>query len=525
MISVGKVLADKYRIEKQLGRGGMGSVWLARHLTLGSDVAIKVIAVEVAQSESVRRRFLQEAKAAAGLRSPHVVQIFDYGIDQGLPFIVMELLVGETLGEALGREETLSPALTAQILTHVARGVQKAHDAHIVHRDLKPENIFLSHNDDEVVAKVLDFGVAKTPRRPDEAEGDTATGTLLGSPLYMSPEQAHGGKELDARSDLWSLGVIAFQCLTGRVPFPGKGWGELVTKICRDPAPVPSTVRPVPEGFDEWFERATRKAPEERFSSCREFVEALRHVLVPATGPPRMISTVAPKAARDVQLDSPANSADPTLDLAGSTQRSPVPEPRPPHLENPAGVPEGDTLTASSHGPLVTTPPLESTNAPVASSDPPLAQRKRPRRTTLALTSALLLVGLVVFWSVTQPAPEAEGGVDSGASPPEPATAKAAVPEAGFPRIETTHPAPATESRLPEASASASATPAPNVPTAARAPRPATKVQAGASVKARPAHTRKARPDAASASASAEPVQSRPTPTTPVSAEILRERE
>ncbi len=275
----------------------MGSVWLAEHLTLGSEVAIKVIEPANADDETARRRFLQEAKAAASLSSPHVVQIFDYGIEEGTPFIVMERLAGETLGQRLERERIVEPELLSTIFTHVGRAMQKAHDAGIVHRDLKPDNVFLVGSGEELVAKVLDFGVAKAPRHDDLG---TSTGALLGSPLYMSPEQAHGAKVVDQRSDQWSLGVIAFQCLTGRVPFQGAGWGELIAKICRDPPPVPSMVHPVPEGFDAWFAKATEHDPGRRHASVRELVEELRRILVPVSGAVRLVSSAPPAADASV---------------------------------------------------------------------------------------------------------------------------------------------------------------------------------------------------------------------------------
>ena len=282
----------------------MGSVWLAEHLTLGSEVAIKVLEPANADDETARRRFLQEAKAAASLASPHVVQIFDYGIEEGTPFIVMERLSGETLGQRLERERVVEPELLSTIFSHVGRAMQKAHDAGIVHRDLKPDNVFLVGNGEELIAKVLDFGVAKAPRHDDLG---TSTGALLGSPLYMSPEQAHGAKVVDQRSDLWSLGVIAFQCLTGRMPFQGAGWGELIAKICRDPPPVPSTVHPVPEGFDAWFARATEHDPARRHSSVLELVEELRRILVPASGAVRFVSSAAPAA--EVSVAAPGADA------------------------------------------------------------------------------------------------------------------------------------------------------------------------------------------------------------------------
>jgi serine/threonine-protein kinase len=174
-----RLVAGKYRLIELLGRGAMGAVWRAEHLTLHSQVAVKLLA---SQDPTLLPRFLREAKAAAALRSPHVVQIMDHGVDGAFAFIVMELLEGETLGQRLKRDKTLSPEATFRVMLHIARGVAKAHAEGIVHRDLKPDNVFLVKNDDEEIAKVLDFGVAKWA---EPKEGDpvaTRSGVLLGTP-------------------------------------------------------------------------------------------------------------------------------------------------------------------------------------------------------------------------------------------------------------------------------------------------------------------------------------------------------
>ncbi len=258
----------------------MGTIWRAEHLVLGAPVAVKLIDRDVTRDEEALARFNREAQSAATLRSPHVVQIIDYGIDDGTPFMVMELLEGETLAERLRRIKRLSPVEASRIITHVARAISRAHEAGVVHRDLKPENVFLVVNEDDEIAKVLDFGVAKVESATLGPAGTrTRTGSLLGTPFYMSPEQAQGNKEVDFRTDLWALGVIAFECLTGKRPFESDGLGDLVLSICVRPMPTPSEVGPVPAGFDEWFARACSREPENRFRSAREMAEALRDVV------------------------------------------------------------------------------------------------------------------------------------------------------------------------------------------------------------------------------------------------------
>ena len=189
----------------------------------------------------------------------------------------MELLDGESLAERLERVGALGPEQTARIMTHVARAMAKAHEAGVIHRDLKPANIFLVCNDDDEVAKVLDFGIAKTQ---DVASGSaTRTGSMIGTPAYMSPEQAQGTKTVDGRTDLWAMGTIAFECLTGRMVFEGTAVGELILQVCALPLPVPSRVADVPPGFDAWFARALDRDVEQRYQTPKEFIDSLRAVL------------------------------------------------------------------------------------------------------------------------------------------------------------------------------------------------------------------------------------------------------
>ncbi|HYJ11877.1 MAG TPA: serine/threonine-protein kinase, partial [Polyangiaceae bacterium] len=203
----------------------------------------------------------------------------DHGVDEGVPFIVMELLDGESLASRLERVQRLSPADTARIITQVARAIARAHEAGIVHRDLKPDNIYLVRNDEEEIAKVLDFGVAKaTTHGMGAVTGATRTGSVLGTPYYMSPEQAEGAKTVDGRSDLWSLGVIAWECLLGNRPFESETLGGLLLAICARPMPTPSTMGVVPPGFDAWFARACSRDVSHRFGSAKELAQELRAV-------------------------------------------------------------------------------------------------------------------------------------------------------------------------------------------------------------------------------------------------------
>jgi serine/threonine protein kinase len=269
----GALIADRFRLVRLLGKGGMGEVWLAQHASLDVPCAVKFIHGASADNAEVRQRFEREAKAAASLRSPHVVQILDYGICEGMPYLAMELLEGEALSDRIRAKLRLDGAETYRVVAQVGKALTKAHAAGIVHRDLKPENIFLVADSEGEVAKVLDFGVAKQTATLDS---NTRTGALLGTPYYMSPEQAQGIKAIDHRADLWSLAVVTFRCVTGELPFKSTALGDLLIKIVTQPLPIPSQIASgLPEGFDVWWARAAEREPERRFQSARELVEGL----------------------------------------------------------------------------------------------------------------------------------------------------------------------------------------------------------------------------------------------------------
>jgi serine/threonine-protein kinase len=273
------LVAQRFRLNRQLGRGGMGAVWHASDLRLDKACAVKFIEGEFAQMPEAQSRFQREAKAAAALNSPHVVTIYDHGVWEGTPYIAMELLEGEDLGKRLSRVGRLSPRDAIEIMTQVQRALAKAHAAGIVHRDLKPDNIYLVPDEERELAKVLDFGIAKSANQALEGSS-TKTGAMLGTPYYMSPEQAQGIKAVDHRSDLWSLGVIVFQMLTGKLPFESEALGDLLVKIIVTPPPMPSHfVQDLPPSFDEWWRKASQRDPAMRFQSAKELVDELKVAL------------------------------------------------------------------------------------------------------------------------------------------------------------------------------------------------------------------------------------------------------
>ncbi len=280
------VIDGRYRLGRELSRGGMGRVFSATHIHLGTSVAIKLLDGDDTPKE--RERFLQEARAAAQLKHPNVVQVTDFGIANEQPYLVMELLEGETLRARLEREGTLDPVTTASIIAGIARALTAAHAAKIVHRDLKPDNVWIDERGD---VKVLDFGIAKIASSTPSVT--TASGAVLGTPAYMSPEQAQGNRDVDSASDRWALGVIAYECLVGVRPFDADALGELVLQICAWSPPVPSQHASVPDGFDAWFAQACAREREDRFSSATLQAEAFeRSCRGETTGAPRKIATV-----------------------------------------------------------------------------------------------------------------------------------------------------------------------------------------------------------------------------------------
>jgi serine/threonine protein kinase len=272
----GLTFADRYTIDHELGRGGMGAVWAGEDRKLQRPVAVKILNPETATSKTAYVRFEREAMAIAKLRSPHIVEVYDYGVQDDTPYIVMELLEGTDLSGRMKRQKRTPLEGVARIVIQCAKALTTAHDAGIVHRDLKPGNIFLClHHGDESV-KVFDFGVAKALRQVGPDSETTAEGVVLGTPRFMSPEQVHGAKAIDHRSDLWSLGVIAYACLTGRYPFRAKGIGQMISQILNDePTPPSEIARLLPSDVDAFFVKALAKDPDDRFQTAREMSTAL----------------------------------------------------------------------------------------------------------------------------------------------------------------------------------------------------------------------------------------------------------
>ncbi len=440
------LIAGKYQLVGMIGRGGMGSVWEGRHASLGTRVAIKFIESDYANSQEARQRFDNEAHAAARIQSKHAIQIFDHGVtDDGKPYIVMEFLSGEPLDKRVDRLGRLSLQETARILQQVCRGLARAHEQGVIHRDLKPENIFLvrSMDDDEEIAKVLDFGIAKMKGPPGSTPGgsggvssSTKTGSVLGTPFYMSPEQARGLKIVDHRTDVWSLGIIAYKCVTGVLPFEGESVGDLLVKICTSPLPVPSQFLPgLPQAFDQWFSRALDRDPERRFASVQELSDALAYAAGITVR--RGAGAAEAPAAPTAYAATAAGAAPDFLGRPGYTpggNGTPRPRSQPPGAMNAGSGSGNGALAQASSGPYAQQPG-SATSAPFTASAHAPASSGRGATIMWSILAAVVALGVsgVIVLKVMP----ARGGASSGgATPPVSAIATSGVQQ--IPPVPTT---------------------------------------------------------------------------------------
>ncbi|MBX3229071.1 MAG: protein kinase [Labilithrix sp.] len=455
MTVVGSVLAGKYRVDKILGEGGMGVVVAATHLQIDEPVAVKFLHAHLAKESELVARFQREAKAARKIRSEHVVRILDVGeLENGAPFMVMEYLAGTDLDAFLRNQGPQSVSDAVDFVLQACEALAEAHVQGMVHRDLKPANLFIARRADQTpLVKVLDFGISKVTGEGGADLGVTKTNSaVLGSPLYMAPEQMRSLRDVDARTDIWALGVIIHELLTGAPPFSGTTLPELCATILQDP-PVPvRTLRPdVPPGLEAAIERCLQKEPAHRYPDVAALAMELHSFaslagrasaerifgVYRAAGVPR--ASKPPTAAESART-MPMDPTGPSLPIAVITPRT-----------GPIGMmttgkawAAGDSMPA----PVVTLPPPATSHALVIA---------------LVAAVAVLTTIVVIFVVVPKlsPAPSAHDAVAS------PSVAVATPP-----------PPPAAPVETPTAIASASApTPAPSL-----APKPA--------VSARPAPPR-----------------------------------
>ena len=275
---IGELIAGRYRVLKVIGQGGFGAVFKAQHTATGDTVAIKVLRTDVAESQDVVARFRQEAKATSKLKHPNTVRVFDFGqMDDGNLYIAMEFLEGRTLSELMRKEGPIEPRRIVHIAGQVLKALSEAHSKGIVHRDLKPDNIFIQvvHNESDYV-KVLDFGIAKSLTGDSTQVDMTSTGAILGTPRYMSPEQARGAP-IDARTDLYSLGLILYECMTGVTPFEADSPLSMLLKRVQEESPRvhDCLILPTPEGMCDVVLRSLQREPELRWASADEMLHAM----------------------------------------------------------------------------------------------------------------------------------------------------------------------------------------------------------------------------------------------------------
>jgi eukaryotic-like serine/threonine-protein kinase len=319
VVEVGQVISSKYKLLRLLGDGGMGSVYEAEHLRLGTHVALKVLHSDLARRSGLIDRFLQEARVSAQIRSPHVVQVTDVeSTPDGVAYLVMELLQGEPLSNLEKRERTLAVPIACEYTLQILQALEAAHSLGVVHRDLKPDNVFVTFDGTKPVIKLIDFGIAKL-KRAEGATGAghknlTVAGMMMGTPEYMAPEQAYSATDVDARADLYSVGVMLYEMLSGQTPAQGEDPRVVVLKVERgEVTPLVHVAPNVPPEVAGLVHRAMAPRPELRFSSAAEMRLALEAVMSgkrPNTAKIAQVSAVvAASAVAPPIMHAPPNHA------------------------------------------------------------------------------------------------------------------------------------------------------------------------------------------------------------------------
>jgi serine/threonine protein kinase/O-acetyl-ADP-ribose deacetylase (regulator of RNase III) len=326
-MNAGDYVTPTVRLLTRLRSGGMGTVWIAEHLALGTRVAVKLMKPELQASAEYLERFRREAQVTARIPSPHVVHLLDFGNTAGgEPYLVMELLEGETLRERIQRLGPLSTRDAVHVVRQAANALAAAHALAVVHRDVKPDNLFLIDVGGEPFVKVLDFGLVKPP--PGAYAPITDPSAWMGTPAYIGPEQSYSAKDVDHRADVWALGVVAFEALTGRTPFPGETHWAQVRAMISGEFLQPSAIRAdLPAGVDAWAARAFHKELEQRFGSAHELARALEEAV--AAAPIRPVPEAPAASPASPSPDGPRPEAPPRKHVPVV---SAVPVPAPPRI-------------------------------------------------------------------------------------------------------------------------------------------------------------------------------------------------
>lgn len=410
-LSVGDVIDGRYRVERLLGVGGMGSVWDALHQALNQRVALKFMLPQFARDQSAVDRFTREARAAVRLVTEHVGRVLDLGaLPDGTPFLVMELLVGETVEHRLLREGPFPRRVALELIAATLDALREAHALGIVHRDLKPANLFLARRSSGgEVLKVLDFGVAKSVHPDIEAGlGSTSAATLVGSPLYMAPEQLAPGRAIDARADLWAVGCTLYQVLTGKTPFTGNDLVELMYSIQTRPHVALAQVRPGLDDVSALIDDCLAKEPHRRPPSAEALKARIQTLLAtplvteqtqapaPVRRWPWVMAGLAAVAALVFAVASRTGPTDPTVTVSPPVAPTdqpppsviispPVVEPPPVVVSPPVGEPPPNAIAVDRPLPAVE-PPVLPADAGRALTRKPHAKPTKPTPDTTTPT-------------------------------------------------------------------------------------------------------------------------------------------
>jgi serine/threonine-protein kinase len=368
-VAIGELIAGKYRVERVLGRGGMGVVVSAMHTELEQRVALKFLLPQAMEHPPVVARFAREAKAAAKIKSEHVARVIDVGaLPTGAPYVVMEFMEGEDLAVVVSRRGPFSIEVAVGYVLEACEAIAEAHSHGIVHRDIKPANLFLAKQPNgRSIIKVLDFGISKSTLSTTQANL-TQTSTVMGSPLYMSPEQMISSKSVDVRSDIWALGIVLYEFLTASVPFQSDTLPELIAAVLQREAEPLRTVRPdAPPALEAIVTRCLAKEPSVRFANVAELAAALAPF-----GPPRsavsveritsVLGLAGPPPASDAGPPLVTNTAA-TFGRTGSPRASTMPH-------TPLPVPTGNVSSSFATGATTTSKPLSTTSPPTPAGLP-----------------------------------------------------------------------------------------------------------------------------------------------------------
>jgi len=386
-LQAGSTIGHNIVLERELGRGAAGTVWLAENRSLQAKVAVKVLSLSMTGSDAALTRFSQEARLAAQLESPHVLRIYDFGVtEHGQPYIVMERLVGRDLRAEIEARGPIPCQETALILKQLCRALKAAHQLGLVHRDIKPANLFMLQTDGEPFLKVLDFGIARVEQ--NQSMSMTETGSIVGTPYYMSPEQFVDPRQVDPRSDLWSATVVAYGCLLGQLPFHGGTVGALSLAVHSGSFAKPTDLAPsLPRALDAFFERGLQVDPSRRYQSADELNAAFHAAVQSSPRSSGPMPSVVPQSA----MPSAANPG-PTYPPSTLPSSAPAASSLGIPSTHPSMVPAAPVLHGASpqsvHGPAAVVPTASSFAA-----DPMTARSTSNRGLWMALAFAVVGLG------------------------------------------------------------------------------------------------------------------------------------